>query len=77
VGWDIWADNYTRFLTQIDADDTSISLWRIGGPIIPISWIYSRFGRGFEHASGKDAMYYSTTISSVRTMLRLRQSRFM
>ena len=58
VGWDIWPDNYSRLLTQIDADATSIPLWRVGGPITKTSPIYSRFARGFEHASGKDAMYF-------------------
>jgi len=58
VGWDIWPDNYSRFLYQIDADATSIPLWRIGGPITKTSSIYSRFARGFERASGKDAMYF-------------------
>jgi len=58
VGWDIWPDNYGRFLTQIDADATSIPLWRVGGPITKTSSIYSRFARSFEHASGKDAMYF-------------------
>ena len=58
VGWDIWPDNYGRFLSQIDADATSIPLWRVGGPITKTSSIYSRFARGFEHASGKDAMYF-------------------
>jgi hypothetical protein len=58
VGWQIWPDNYSRFLYQIDADETSIPLWRIGGPITKTSSIYSRFARGFEHTSGKDAMYF-------------------
>ncbi len=58
VGWDIWPDNYGRFLYQIDSDTTSVPLWRIGGPITKFSSIYSRFARGFEHASGKDAMYF-------------------
>ncbi|MEY3480749.1 MAG: hypothetical protein RIQ71_1524 [Verrucomicrobiota bacterium] len=58
VGWDIWPDNYGRFLYQIDADATSVPLWRVGGPITKTSSIYSRFARGFEHASGKDAMYF-------------------
>lgn len=58
VGWDIWPDNYGRFLYQIDADATSIPHWRVGGPITKTSSLYSRFGRGFEHASGKDAMYF-------------------
>ena len=58
AGWQIWPDNYSRLLTQIEPDATSIPLWRIGGPITPTSPIYSRFGRGFEHATGKDAMYF-------------------
>ena len=58
VGWDIWPGNYSRLLDQIDPDATSIPLWRVGGPITPRSPIYSRFARGFEHASGKDAMYF-------------------
>jgi hypothetical protein len=58
VGWDIWPDNYGRFLYQIDADTTSVPLWRVGGPITQMSSIYSRFARGFEHASGKDAMLF-------------------
>ena len=58
VGWDIWPDNYGRFLNQIDADATSIPLWRVGGSITKTSSIYSRFARSFEHASGKDAMYF-------------------
>jgi len=58
VGWQIWPGNYSRFLYQIDADATSIPRWRVGGPITKTSSIYSRFARGFEHASGKDAMYF-------------------
>ncbi|MEI6537420.1 MAG: hypothetical protein WCN98_18900, partial [Verrucomicrobiaceae bacterium] len=58
VGWDIWPDNYSRFLDQIDADATSVPLWRVGGPITQTSSIYSRFARGFEHATGRDAMYF-------------------
>ena len=58
VGWQIWPGNYGRFLTQIEPDATSIPLWRIGGPITNTSSIYSRFARGFEHASGRDAMYF-------------------
>ena len=58
VGWDIWPDNYGRFLYQIDADATSTPRWRVGGPITKTSPIYSRFGRGFEHTSGRNAMYF-------------------
>jgi hypothetical protein len=58
VGWDIWPDNYGRFLEQIDPDATSIPLWRVGGPITNRSSIYSRFARGFEHASGKNTLSF-------------------
>ena len=58
VGWDIWPDNYGRFLYQIDPDATSIPLWRVGGSITKTSSIYGRFARSFEHANGKDAMYF-------------------
>ena len=58
VGWDIWPDNYGRFLHQIDADATSIPLWRVGGPITKRSSIYSRFARGFEHATGKNVLSF-------------------
>lgn len=58
VGWDIWPDNYGRFLYQIDAEDTSIARWRIGGPLTANSSIYDRFARSFEHASGKNSMYF-------------------
>lgn len=58
VGWDIWPDNYGRFLYQIDADATSIPLWRVGGPITKTSSIYARFARGFEHATGKDTQAF-------------------
>jgi hypothetical protein len=58
VGWDIWPDNYGRFLSQINADATSIPLWRVGGPITQTSSIYARFARAFEHTSGKDGMYF-------------------
>lgn len=58
VGWQIWPDNYYRFLYQIDADTTSVPRWRVGGEITQDSPIYARFARGFEHASGKDGLYF-------------------
>ena len=59
VGWGIWPENYGRFLYQIDADATSVPRWRVGGPLTKSSSIYARFARGFEHAAGKDAMYFN------------------
>jgi len=58
VGWQIWPDNYSRFLTQLAPDETSVPLWRVGGPLTKTSPVYSRFGRGFEHATGKDALLF-------------------
>lgn len=58
VGWEIWPDNYRRFLHQIDADATSVPRWRVGGEITRDSPVYARFARGFENASGKDALYF-------------------
>jgi Beta-galactosidase len=58
AGWKIWSDNYSRLLYQINPDETCIPIWRVNGPLTPTSSIYDRFARGFEHVSGKDAMYF-------------------
>ena len=58
AGWDIWPNNYSRFITQIDPEKTSIGLFRIDGPIDEESPIYSRFARSFESSAGKNAMYF-------------------
>jgi hypothetical protein len=58
AGWEIWPGNYSRFISQIDPDNTSIGLFRIGGPIQTNSPIYCRFARSFENTSGKNAMYF-------------------
>jgi len=53
VGRDRIEDNYCRFLHQIDANETSVGWWHVGPQYQP----YGRFARGFDHASGKDAIY--------------------
>ncbi|MCK5172335.1 MAG: T9SS C-terminal target domain-containing protein, partial [Planctomycetes bacterium] len=58
AGWEIWPTNYSRFITQVDPDNESIGLFRIGGTITTGSPIYSRFARAFENSSGKNAMYF-------------------
>lgn len=58
AGWEIWPTNYSRFITQIDPENTSIGLFRINGPITSDSPIYARFGRSFENSSGRNAMYF-------------------
>jgi hypothetical protein len=54
VGWQIYTDNFQMWLTQIDPNGTSQGLWRQG----PKTQMYGRFARRFDHASGKDAMYF-------------------
>jgi hypothetical protein len=58
AGWEIWPSNYERFLYQIDAEETSVGWWRIGGDITNSTPIYSRFARAFDSNSGKDTMYF-------------------
>merc|ERR1711934_275272 len=64
AGCDIWRQNYMRWLVQIDADDTSRGLFRIGadGPgskIDASTSPYSRFARGLHHSTNKTAMYFA------------------
>jgi hypothetical protein len=54
VGWAIYTGNFQMWLTQIDPNGTSQGLWRQG----PKDQYYGRFARRFDHASGKDAMYF-------------------
>lgn len=58
VGWDIAEGNYERFLTQINADKTSIGLFRVRGKLDKKSSKYDRFARAFENATGKNTMYF-------------------
>jgi hypothetical protein len=58
AGWLIFPGNYERFLRQIDPDKTSVGWWRVGGQVTPAAPVYGRFARGFDHAGGKDAMYF-------------------
>jgi hypothetical protein len=43
------------FLTQYKPNETSKGLWRVGSKNEP----YGRFARSFDHASGKDIMYFN------------------
>lgn len=54
VGFELIARNYNRFITQIDANETSVGLWRVG----PTDQPYGRYARGFENSSGRNRMYF-------------------
>ncbi len=63
VGEEVFRGNYERFLTQINPDDTSVGLWRVGGIVTTTSSVYGRFARRFDHASGKNTMVFRLTDS--------------
>jgi hypothetical protein len=52
VGWGTLPNNYSRFLTQIAIGTGDVGYWNIDESI------YGRFGRGFEHQSGKKQMRF-------------------
>ena len=52
VGWGTLPGNYSRFLTQIDPGSGDVGRWNIDDTI------YGRFGRSFEHQSGKKQMRF-------------------
>lgn len=56
VGWHLLAGNYERYLRQIDANSTSAGYWNIDAAHNDV--MYGRFGRGFDLAKGKDALYF-------------------
>ncbi len=58
AGWEIWPTNYARFITQINPDETSIGLFRIGGDIDNTSSIYSRFARSFADSLDRNVMSF-------------------
>jgi len=54
VGTSLIARNYSRFITQMDANTTSVGWWRVG----PTNQPYGRYARGFENATNKNRMYF-------------------
>ncbi len=55
VGFDLIARNYSRFITQIEPNQTSVGLWRIG----PADQPYGRYARSFENVSGRNRMFFN------------------
>jgi hypothetical protein len=60
VGWNIEAGDYRRYMEQYDPNGTSQGYWRVGSKDQP----YGRFARGFDTASGRNAMYLMWPIVS-------------
>jgi hypothetical protein len=54
VGYQLIARNYSRFITQLNANNTSVGWWRVG----PTNQPYGRYARGFENASNKNRMSF-------------------
>lgn len=54
VGFGLIARNFSRFITQIDANETSVGLWRVG----PADQPFGRYARAFENSSGRNRMYF-------------------
>ena len=54
VGFELIARNYSRFISQIDANETSVGLWRVG----PTNQPYGRYARAFENSSGRNRMCF-------------------
>jgi hypothetical protein len=54
VGFELIARNYSRFISQIDANETSTGLWRVG----PTNQPYGRYARAFENSTGRNRMYF-------------------
>lgn len=55
IGANLIPGNYTRFLTQVDAGNTSRGGWRIG----PKDQPFGRYARRFDHEAGMDEMFFS------------------
>ena len=56
VGWLLLPGNYERFLHQINANATSAGYWNIDDAHNDV--MYGRFGRGFDIANNKTALYF-------------------
>jgi len=56
VGWLLLPGNYDRYLHQIDANATSAGYWNVDSENLEA--MYGRFARGFDIASGKNALYF-------------------
>jgi len=54
VGWNCEDDDYNLYLHPIDKVQTSVGWWHVGPKGMP----YGLSARGFEHATGKDSLFF-------------------
>ncbi|HYK47935.1 MAG TPA: T9SS type A sorting domain-containing protein [Parafilimonas sp.] len=57
VGWRIITGNYERYIHQINPNGTSVGYWNVNA-LNDTNSIYGRFGRGFDVAHGKNALFF-------------------
>lgn len=61
-GWDILPGNYYMFLEQIDADTTSLGMWRVGDFTSgKPGQFFGRFARTFSSSKGMNDMFFAVT----------------
>jgi hypothetical protein len=57
VGWDIFAENYKRYLHQLKPNETSTGFWNVDAPA-DSNALHGKYARGISTASGKNALYF-------------------
>lgn len=63
VGWGITDSNYSRFIEQINPEETSEGWWHIG----PNESVYGRFARSIKMADGKGGLYFDVNDDFAKT----------
>lgn len=58
AGWNIEEGNYSRWIEQIDPDNTSVAIFRVRGEIDKSSSKYDRFARRFDSENNINTMYF-------------------
>jgi hypothetical protein len=64
VGWHLLPGNYERYLHQINANATSTGYWNIDAAHNTV--MYGRYGRGFDVANNKNALYFDVEDNFLR-----------
>lgn len=65
VGWNVFSNNYERWLHQINPNGTSVGYWNVSASAEPNS-MYGKYARAFDVASGKNTFYFDVDKSFLR-----------